>query len=341
MRVLAGDVGGTKTLLQLIDCDAMGLPSNADTVHERRYDSQAYLDFLPLVQDFMSSAPAGEPVGAACLGIAGPLTVTAAGQQSLLTNLPWVIDSQVLARVLEITRVRLINDFQAVGHGIETLTADDLYTLQAGRAQAHGARALIGAGTGLGVGMLLWQETRYEVFATEGGHVSFAPTTEEQIELLRYMLRKYPRVSAERLISGAGLVDIFAFVRERSGQAVSAPLAAALSAQDPAAVISRFALAGQDPIAERALQLFVTLYGAQAGDVALTTLAHGGVYIAGGIAPQIVERLKDGAFLEAFNSKGRMGRLTASMPVHVVLNARVGLLGAALVAARLPEVQCD
>ncbi|QKT04356.1 glucokinase [Ectothiorhodospiraceae bacterium 2226] len=335
MRVLAGDIGGTKTILQLIDCAATGLPGTGAPLHDRRFDSQAFPDFLPLVQEFLSGAPPGEPVAAACLGIAGPLTVTSAGQQSRLTNLPWVLDSQVLARALDIPRVRLINDFQAVGHGIELLSAGDLHTLQSGYAQAQAPRALVGAGTGLGVGMLLWQQDRYEVYATEGGHVSFAPTTEEQVDLLRYMMRKYDRVSAERLVSGAGLVDIFEFLRERAAQPVMPQLKEALTEEDPAAVISRFALSGEDPIAEHALDLFVALYGAQAGDVALMTLAHGGVFIAGGIAPKILARMKGETFLHAFNNKGRMARLTANMPVHVVLNPRVGLLGAAMVAARL------
>ncbi len=331
MRVLAGDIGGTKTLLQIADITE----SERRIVVERRYASSAFDGLVPMIREFLaaSGSDAAAPVHAACFGVAGPITNVFAAQQAKLTNLPWEIDTDVLARALGTSRVRLINDFQAVGYGIEALAPDDMVVLQQGIETPHAPRAVIGAGTGLGVGILVWQQDHYEALPTEGGHVDFAPTSALQADLLRYLMERFGRVSYERLLSGPGIVNIYSFLCAGAGQ--SAPLSAAMQAEDPAAAVTHAALQRHEELALRALEIFVTICGAEAGNLALTCLAHGGVYIAGGIAPKLIAKFRELVFLQAFNDKGRMSIVTAAMPVRVVMNPGVGLLGAALAASRL------
>jgi glucokinase len=332
VRVLGGDVGGTKTLLMVAKCSATG----CEPLVERGYPSGAYPSLEPIVAEFLQEAlPAAGPVERACFAVAGPVHETGSGQHARITNLPWVLDSARLGARLGIPHVRLINDFQGVGYGIDALGPDDLVVLQTGHERTHAPRALIGAGTGLGEGFLVWHADHYEVYPSEGGHVDFAPGDALQIELLRSLLGELGRVSCERVLSGPGLVRIYAFLRERGEARESPDLHQAMAEGDPAAAISRHALEHRDPLASLALELFVRIYGAQAGNLALTTLARGGVYLAGGIAPKIIDRLLTGDFLQAFNAKGRMAPLTAEMPVRVIRNPRVGLLGAALAASRL------
>jgi glucokinase len=239
-----------------------------------------------------------------------------------------------LGKHLNIPAVRLVNDFQAVGYGIDALADDDFLTLQAGEPAPRGPRAILGAGTGLGTCIAYWAGDHYETVASEGGHADFAPADKTQLRLWHCLHEKYGHVSWERLVSGPGLVNIFQCLRHdcEPGDALAQALA---DADDPAAVISRFALEHRDPLAGQALDLFVTLYGAQAGNLALTVLATGGVYVAGGIAPKIRDALTNGRFLQAFTAKGRMGGLLQQIPVRVVLNPQVGLLGARLAAVRL------
>lgn len=331
--VLAGDVGGTKTLLQLVEKqgDAQHL------VYERRFDSMAHGDFNGIVREFLRAAeflPAvAQPIVAACFGVAGPIH----GQSAKITNLPWTIHAGAVGAEFGIVSVRLINDFVAVGHGIEALRQDDLVTLQAGEEETCGPRVVLGAGTGLGEGILVWRDGHYQALPSEGGHADFAPTDAEQIGLLQYLLPLFGHVSYERILSGAGLVKIFEYLasgRENSGS----QLLQAMRAGDPAAAISEYGLDGRDPVAHRALDLFVAIYGAQAGNLALTGLATGGVYVAGGIAPKIIARLRQGGFVNAFNDKGRFAPLMRRMPVRVVMNQKVGLSGAALVAGRMAGI---
>jgi glucokinase len=251
-----------------------------------------------------------------------------------VTNLSWGLDSQTLTTEFGFPRLRLINDFQAVGYGIEALTHDDLVVLQQGQPEPRGVRAVLGAGTGLGQVVLIRQQQYYEAFPTEGGHVDFAPTDEEQVALWRYLRRRFERVSCERIVSGPGLVDVYAFFREQGDLPESPRLADEMQQGNPATVISRAALTYGDPLARRALDLFVRVYGAQAGNLALSVLARGGLYIAGGIAPKIIDKLRDGGFMRAFLAKGRMASLLESVPVSVVMNENVGLLGATLAAVR-------
>lgn len=327
MPVLAGDIGGTKTLLQIADFDA----NRYRVIAQQRYENSDYDSLTSIVDKFIASAHPPR-LSAACFGVAGPINATASGQQVKLTNLPWVVDSGSLAAAFAIPKVKLINDFQAAGYGMEVLTPQDLVTLQEGVAQPHGTRALIGAGTGLGQGMMVWQGQYYEPRATEGGHVDFAPTDALQIELLEFLIARYGHVSYERVVSGQGLVNIYQFLQTRCGQACESDI---LDHDDKAAAIASTALSAQDPLAEQAVDLFVRIYGAQAGNLALTVNATGGVYIAGGIAPKMLKRLTAGAFMDAFKHKGRMSHLVARMPVHVIVNPAVGLMGTALAASRL------
>lgn len=332
MKVLAGDLGGTKTLLMIGTCQGTRVTS----VYEQRYDSADFDNLLPMVQAFLRAAgDHARSVERACIAVAGPVTETPDGQSASITNLPWRFDSGSLAAQLGIARVRLINDFQGVGYGIEALGEEDIVTLQMGAPRACGPRVVLGAGTGLGAGVLVWAHDFYEVLPSEGGHADFAPTDVEQTELLRALLAEFDHVSCERLICGRGLVRIYEFLRARNAAPESDALHAAMAQGDAAAAISAAALAKTDRLAQAALDLFVRLYGAQAGNLALTVLATGGVYIAGGIAAKILDKLRDGAFMKAFLAKGRMAALLADMPVRVVINARVGLLGAALAASRL------
>jgi glucokinase len=330
MIVLAGDIGGTKTLFQLAETAHGGFRA----LYEKRYASADYAEFLPLVQEFINDAylETGAKAENACFGIAGPVS----GRTAVTTNLPWKISADELESEFNIKKVRLINDFQSVGYGIEALEDEDLVTLQQGNAVPQGTQIIIGAGTGLGQGFLVWQGDHYEVVPSEGGHTSFAPTTELQIELLRYLQKRYHWATWERAISGRGLVNIFDFLLETRQPALSPALQQALEIEDRAAAVSRFGLSGEDPTASQALHLFTQLYGTQAGNLALLGLATGGVFVAGGVAPKIIEKMKDGTFMTAFLDKEEhMQGLLKAMPVKVIVNANVGLLGSAVAAARL------
>src|SRR5690606_25113133 len=294
MRIVAGDIGGTKVWLRLAEVG----PDGPRTLAERRFPSARYDGLLPMVREFLDAL--GEPPpAAACFGIAGPIGTGPRGEVARVTNLPWVIESARLAEASGIARVRLVNDFQAIGYAIESLAPQDLTTLQAGVPRPDAPSAVIGAGTGLGQTLLVRRGQHYDALATEGGHVDFAPTDELQLELWRYLARRYGRVSCERILSGAGLVTLYQFFRARG---VPGGTGGSRAAPEPADV-SRAALAGSDEAAAAALRLFVSVYGAHAGNAALAYLAAGGVYLAGGIAPKILPALADGAFMRAFRDK--------------------------------------
>ena len=331
MRVLAGDIGGTKTLLQIAECTG----GRCRAVRAQRFDSGVYDGLSSIVDEFLKGEKSGGRIKAACFGIAGPIRDTPKGQSVKVTNLPWEIHGRELKRRFRIPRLQLINDFQAIGYGIEALGRKDLVVLQKGKAIRHGPCALIGAGTGLGQGILFWQRDHYEPVATEGGHANFAPVNALQIELTRYLLKTVGRTSWELVLSGHGLVRLYGFLKEQGIASESAALAQTMRNGDPAAAITSAALESNDALANAALDLFVDIYGAQAGNLALTTGARGGVYVAGGIAPKIIPRLTDGRFLRAFLGKGKMSSYVETIPVRVVTNAETGLIGAALAAARL------
>ena len=332
--ILAGDIGGTKTRLALYRAGAAAGASAAAPVAvprtERTFPSRDHDSLEAIVTLFRRAHP--EPIDAASFGVAGPVR----DGRSETTNLPWVIETPALATLLglQAARVGLLNDLEASAWGLAALGPEDVLTLAPGSPGARGNSAMIAAGTGLGEAGLFWDGRRHRPFATEGGHAEFAPRTTLQDALAQWLRARHGRVSWERVVSGPGLVNIHAFLRDTRRTPASAWLEEAMRAGDPAAAISEAALSGRDPLASEALDLFVALYGAEAGDLALKMMATGGVYIGGGIAPRIKDRLAAGGFIAAFEAKGRMRALMESMPVHVVLNDRAALLGAARHAAR-------
>lgn len=346
-QLLAGDTGGTKTVLLLAEASEAGT-TNLKTLHEERFTSAEFPDLVPLVCQFLAAAAdkLGEPPAPerACFSIAGPVV----NNTCMLTNLSWFLDANRLQRDLEIARVQLLNDFAAVGYGITGLKASDLHTLQAGEPQPDAPIGIIGAGTGLGEGFLIKQGEQYRVFGTEGGHTDFAPRSELEFQLLKYLRDKLSlsRISVERVVSGMGIVAIYQFLRDRQSIGETLDVAEAIrtwereaglaeKSVDPAAVIAVAAATEQDPLCKKTMELFVELYGAEAGNLALKLLPYGGLYIAGGVAAKNLPLMQSGIFIKAMNDKGRMRPLMERIPVHLILNQNVGLIGAALCALQL------
>jgi glucokinase len=321
--ILAGDVGGTKTLLAVFDTAAMTI------VRETTLPSRELESLESAVEAFLLGAPRIRVEGG-CVGVAGPVM----DGRCVATNLPWVVDERHIAAAAG-APVKLINDLEAAAHGVLTLPADKFLVLQAGTPKPGGNVALIAAGTGLGQALVVREGPGYRVVPSEGGHASFAPADELQVDLLRSLRAEFGHVSWERLLSGPGLANIYHFLQARAGHAAPDWLRARLQREDPGAVIGEVALAGRDPVCVEALDLFVSIYGAQAGNFALETLALGGLVVGGGIAPKIKTKLADGRFMAAFRAKGRLEPLLASIPVKAALEARAGLLGAAHVASGL------
>ena len=254
------------------------------------------------------------------------------------TNLPWLIDANALSAGLGGAPVFLLNDLEALAYGIPALREDACVVLNPGLADPAGTIAIVAAGTGLGEGGLLWDGRRHVAIPSEGGHADFAPRNAREIELLRHLLRRWEHVSYERIVSGPGIVNVFEFLRDVEGHDVPAGLAAALADADPAAAITEAALAGGPPIATATLDLFVDVYGAEAGNLALKVKSTGGLYVGGGIAPKILPKLRDGRFRDAFLAKGRFLELLSEITVRVILDENTALYGAALyAAARLAE----
>lgn len=326
MNILAGDIGGTKTLMQI----AALSHDHYEVICEKSYVSNDYKNFYDIVVLFLDEYAANSKnMTAACFGVAGPVTTLPHNQIATVTNLPWQLDTVQLRTLTGLDHIYLINDFQAVGYGIDTLAHDDFVILQTGQDQPRAPRIVLGAGTGLGVAQLIWQADRYEVLATEGGHIDFAPTTLQQLKLLEFLLNRFDHVSYERLLSGPGLVNIYDYLRHSGFTKESSELSLAMSRSDPAAAIADYAIKKNDVLAGEALDLFIAIYGAMAANLALINLAFGGIYVAGGIVPKILARMAGGGFIRAFNHKGRMTKLLKTMPVCVVMNPKVGLRGAA------------
>ncbi|MBW4695605.1 MAG: glucokinase [Lyngbya sp. HA4199-MV5] len=347
--LLAGDIGGTKTALRLVDAAiSQSTPETTlKTLHENRYVSANFIDLVPMVQQFLMEAEQTLGYAAipekACFAIAGPVL----NHTSKLTNLSWSLSVTRLSQQLDMAQVSLINDFAAVGYGVLGLQPSDLLTLQPGKPQADAPIAIIGAGTGLGQGFVIAQEGDYKVYPTEGGHADFAPRTEVEFQLSRYLLDKHniQRLSVERVVSGQGIVAIYQFLRDRQLAEESPDVEQVVRtweretgrerSVDPAAAISQAALEKRDRLSEQTMHLFVDAYGAEAGNLALKLLPYGGLYVAGGIAPKILPLIQDSTFLSSLIDKGRMLPLLEAVPVHIVLNPTVGLIGAALYASKL------
>lgn len=320
---LSGDIGGTKTRLQIS-------AENARTpVLQRTYQSSAYAGLENIVDEILAEAGLRD-MTAACFALAGPVT----GRVVKLTNLPWLVDGDSLAERYGIKHVKLINDFEAVGHGVATLQTADLLPLQAGAEKFASVRLVVGAGTGLGVAWLTMQGGVYQVHPSEGGHMDFAPVDEVQALLLRHMQHRHGHVSYERIVSGPGLTAIFEFMRDTGLATPSAQLLAAMDKEDTAAVLTRFSQQGDELIAQMTVNLFISIYGAFVGNLALAALPYGGIYIAGGIAAKIAPQMLKGAFINAFLAKGRFDGLLATLPMHIIKNENVGLMGADFLAQR-------
>ena len=323
--ILAGDVGGTKTALGLFVEQGTELV----LVREHTLPSREFGSLEAVVARFLRGGHA-DRIDAACFGVAGAIV----DGRSSATNLPWQFEEGTLARATGAERVKLLNDLEAAGHGVLGLPPAMLATVQAGRPRP-GNRALIAAGTGLGEALLVWDGARHLVVPSEGGHADYAPRSEREIDLLRFLGGEFDHVSYERVLSGPGLHNIYRFLRQRSGIDAPAWLQEAMAAGDPSAAISDAALHGRDPVCAEALGLFGAIYGAEAGNLALRALAVGGVYIAGGIVTKIRPKLEEGRFVTAFRDKGRFAPLLADIPVMLVLEPRVPLFGAARVAQTL------
>jgi glucokinase len=352
VNILAGDIGGTKTWLQLAEIASESSENEKSSIKDRitilfeqRFVSQQYTSFDDLLNEFLHSIQLQDfsLPEQACIGVAGPVAVDVAGnEEAKVTNLPWHLDARQLAKKFHFKQVRLINDFQAVAFGLAALTDDEVVVLQKGQQSSVGqrtVRAVIGAGTGLGQALLVDLPVRgrqfSEVIPSEGGHADFAARGIEQQNLVAFLLQKQTRVCVEDLLSGRGLVNIYEYLANKHPDKVSEALTEAMKTGDAAAAVGEAALAGEDFLARQAVDLFVAVYGTQAGNYALSSMATGGVYIAGGVAARIYKIFNKEIFLAAFCDKGPMQELMQSIPVMLVLNQQVGLKGAALVASRL------
>ena len=322
--IIAGDIGGTKTNVALIETDGEQL---GGTVVQQSYPSGKYDSLEAILAEFVAAHRPPRTVTHACFGVAGPV---AAGRVET-PNLAWQVHDQTLARTLGVERVGLINDLEATAYGVEGLKETQLHTLNRGEGVREvGNRALIAAGTGLGMAGIFWDGAHYRPMASEGGHADFAPRDDREVALLRYLTEKFNgHVSYERALSGPGLFNIYSFLRDAGGHEEPEWLAEEIRSGDKTAAVSKAALAESADIAVEALDMFASIYGAAAGNLALTFKSVGGLYLGGGIAPKILEKLKDGAFVKAYKDKGRLSHLVESIPVHVILDDKTALYGAA------------
>jgi glucokinase len=321
--ILAGDIGGTNARLAYFQ------PQNGhlELIYERVFPSREHHEFGEIVTQFIDGSSSKPEV--ACFGIAGPVR----NGRVETSNLPWIIEQSRLAKQIHLPATLLINDLEASAWGIGALGIGDLVPLNHVSGAAVGNQAVVAPGTGLGEAGLFWDGSRHHVFACEGGHTDFAPQGELQIELLRFLHERFGHVSYERILSGPGLVNVYEFLRDTKRGNESPQMAEKLKVGDAAAAISRSALDGSSPLAQAALDLWITIYGAEASNLALKTMATGGLFLAGGISPKILPRLQGQLFMTAFLDKGRMRPLVESIPVQVVTNDKTGLLGAARCAA--------
>jgi glucokinase len=321
--ILAGDIGGTHARLAYFQ------PQNGHLhmVSERVYPSREHRELGEIVSQFLDDS--GARPDAACFGIAGPVR----NGRVETSNLPWVVEQSRLAKQIHLPATLLINDLEASAWGIGALAAGDLVPLNRVSGPVAGNQAVIAPGTGLGEAGLFWDGSRHHVFACEGGHTDFGPQGELQIELIRFLKARFGHVSYERILSGPGLVNVYEFLRDSGCGKESAEFSDALKQGDPAAVISRAALDGTQSLAEKALDVWIAVYGAEAANLALKVMATGGLFLAGGISPKILAKLTGPVFMQSFLDKGRMRPLVESIPVQIVTNDKAGLLGAARCAA--------
>lgn len=321
--ILAGDIGGTNARLAYFQ------PQNGHLrlVSERVFPSRQHSEFGEIVTEFLKDSKTRPEV--ACFGIAGPVR----NGRVETSNLPWVIEQTRLAKEIQLPATLLINDLEASAWGIGALSSTDLVPLNSVSGPAKGNQGVIAPGTGLGEAGLFWDGKQHYVFASEGGHTDFAPQNDLQIELLRFLQARFGHVSYERILSGPGLVNVYEFLRDSGRGQESAEMKTRIAEHDPAATISSAALDGSCQLAVDALDIWISVYGAEASNLALKVMATGGMFLAGGITPKILQKLKGPAFMTAFLNKGRLRPLVESIAVQVVMNDKAGLLGAARCAA--------
>lgn len=325
MKVLAGDVGGTNTRLAVCEVN----DGKVLRLVEEIQPSDPALSFRDIVRKFLTDHKV--QVRSVCFGLPGPVR----GRRVKLTNLPWIIDADELERELGMPMVALINDLEANAHGLGTLSSADMKVVREGASDLRGNAGLVSAGTGLGEAGMHYIGGVLHPFPTEGGHTEFAPTNDLEIDLLRFLQAKFgSHVSWERVVSGPGMVNLYEFLREREPEGEPTWLAEEMASSDPASVIVRYALEGNNELCTRTLELFLELYGAEAGNFALKILASGGIYLGGGIAPRLANVIGDSKFVQRFDAKGRLRHLVEQITIKVVLNDKAALQGAALYAAR-------
>jgi glucokinase len=323
--ILAGDIGGTSTRLALFESGSGKLKLS----RTQTYSSREFPSLTGIVTAFFSGQPAAAAnIQSACFGIAGPVRK---GHVSG-PNLAWEADESILATELGIPKVKLINDLEANAWGIAELAPEDVITIQAGDTNATGNMAVISVGTGLGEAGMFWDGTRHIPFACEGGHADFAPRSELECDLLNWLRERFGRVSYERILSGNGQFLLYEFLRDVKGHHELPAVVEEMKTRNPSAVITRAGLAGESELCVEALNWYASLYGAEAGNLALKMMATGGVYIGGGIAPKIIQKLKGPSFAEGFSAKGRLRPLLEAIPIHVIMKESAALWGAARVA---------
>jgi len=323
--ILAGDIGGTKTNVALLRFRG-GAPK---ALRRATYRSGEFPGLAPILTDFLGDDEAKDVTGA-CFGIAGPVS----GNRVRTPNLPWEVDGDALARAEGLPFLTLINDLEATAEGIPLLGPEDFTDLNPAAGARPGSAALIAAGTGLGMALIPRVAGEPVSLPSEGGHASFAPRDEEGIGLLRFLQKRLGRVSVERVVSGPGLVNVYEYFRDAGADPEIPQVAERMAAGDPAAAIAEAAASGECPLSQRSLDFFIDAYGAAAGDLALVTLARGGLYVGGGIAPKLLPRIAEGRFLDGFLDKGRFRPLLERIPVRLIENPETAVLGAARRAAR-------
>ncbi len=322
--ILAVDLGGTKILFHLSN-------ETGQVIAEVELPSARFSNFDEALSCFLTDVELTElPITSACIAIAGPVT----GKTATVTNLPWQLNSDDLATTFHISHVVFCNDFEAVGHGIQDLQTSDIYEIQEGKADDSFPRAVIGAGTGLGQAILLPEAKSWRIVPSEGGHSDFAPTSTTQILLLEHLMQRFGRVSYEDILSGNGLVRIYEFLRAYKQYDEPEVLRLAMIESDPAAAVSEFGLKHLDSVASDALDMFIDIYASQAANLALSALSRGGLYIAGGIAAKNLERFISGQFVSSFNNKVKMKTLLQSIPIRLITQPKVGLMGAKQLALK-------
>lgn len=331
MKILAADIGGTKTELAIFDLEQLSGASYPEPIFGMRFLNRDQNGFITMLRNFILQA--NIPVQIACFAVAGAVREG----HSRMPNLAWDIDEHEIRIALGIEPVVLINDLEATAYGMLTLPPEKLMVINSGVGDAHGNAALIAAGTGLGEAILLRdRKGEYHVSASEGGHTDYAPSTETEIELLRYLWSSFGHVSWERVLSGSGIVNIYNFLSHTGYFPELTEITARISdADDRAAAITKIAQAGESPLCVKVLDMFLHNYGAAAGNLALKALATGGLYIGGGIAPKLVQNLSKGGFMQAFNKKGRFSELMTNIPVKLILEPKTALLGSAVYTTKI------